>query len=215
MGMPSVMAMRDAAAAIRELKARLEIDPRTKYDGIATRDETIRLLEGKLAAIEAARAEADKKVANEEGISDLLLAQLERISKMAGKQTGEACEDAVERTLAEREAELVSKSYKLESVATTADGATAPEGCNPQRVEAPHIAHRIDCIGDASIFPCAGCAEAALVIERERAEKAEAELARLREHADDMALYAENPKLGTADGYMVAVDAYRADYPKE
>lgn len=49
MGMPSVMAMRDAAAAVRELKARLEIDPRHSIDGIAARDETIRMLEAKVA----------------------------------------------------------------------------------------------------------------------------------------------------------------------
>lgn len=52
MGMPSVMAMRDAAAAIRELKARLEIDPRHSIDGIAARDATIRMLEGRVAELE-------------------------------------------------------------------------------------------------------------------------------------------------------------------
>lgn len=38
---------KEAIAAIRELKARLEIDPRHSIDGIAARDETIRMLEGK------------------------------------------------------------------------------------------------------------------------------------------------------------------------
>ena len=52
MGMPSVMAMRDAAAAIRELKARLEIDPRHSIDGIAARDATIRMLEERVAELE-------------------------------------------------------------------------------------------------------------------------------------------------------------------
>lgn len=45
------------SARLAELEARLEIDPRTKYDGIATRDETIRQLERKLAE---ARKEAER-----------------------------------------------------------------------------------------------------------------------------------------------------------
>ena len=53
-------AYKDTAAAyvaalerIKELEARLEIDPRHPYDGIACRDETIRLLEAELATLRA------------------------------------------------------------------------------------------------------------------------------------------------------------------
>ncbi len=38
-----------AEAALAECRAKLEVDPRTKYDGIDCRDETIRLLEAALA----------------------------------------------------------------------------------------------------------------------------------------------------------------------
>lgn len=38
-----------------ELKARLEIDPSHPYDGIYTRDETIKMLEGQLSDLKAKR----------------------------------------------------------------------------------------------------------------------------------------------------------------
>ncbi len=44
-----------ADSRVEELEARLEIDPHTKFDGIAARDETIRLLEKKIAEYEKER----------------------------------------------------------------------------------------------------------------------------------------------------------------
>lgn len=58
-----------------------------------------------------------------------------------------------------------------------------------------------------------GCVARAIESERDRAERAEAELAKLRQHAEAMAEHWE--KDDTMNMMQSAVDAYRRDFPKE
>lgn len=132
MGMPSVMAMRDAAAAIRELKARLEIDPRHSIDGIAARDETIRMLEA--------------KVAERDRVIQLLT------NKTGPNSPASKCVEAIER--AERaEAKVAQKDKAL----------TDTQRINDKLLERM----------------------------QQRAERAEAEIANLKAHAEAMAFVVE------------------------
>lgn len=56
--------MQEAADEIERLRARLEIDPAHPYDGIATRDETIRMQDQEIdalrAEVEALRVDAER-----------------------------------------------------------------------------------------------------------------------------------------------------------
>lgn len=260
MGMPSVMAMRDAAAAIRELKARLEIDPRHSIDGIAARDETIRMLEEELARLKAPVEGEIALVLHTlrnmgrplTGPEQMILRVIESLSVMLAESNAGKDAAYLERN---KLVALLSAIFPSGIKRTAIEGWSDDwHGCvyidfpwgqaswHYHDSHAHLFAHLPAYQGAwdghtteqkyAAIVDASKHFESAerKLAEREkdlsamkvdkiwheaRAEKAEAELARLREHADDMALYAENPKLGTADGYMVAVDAYRAAYPKE
>lgn len=140
-----------AVAAIRELKARLEIDPRHSIDGIAARDETIRMLEA--------------KVAERDRVIQLLT------NKTGPNSPASKCVEAIER--AERaEAKVAQKDKAL----------TDTQRINDKLLERM----------------------------QQRAERAEAELANLKAHAEAMA----NCRMDIYEITDVR-EAYRRDYPKE
>jgi hypothetical protein len=58
-GINSLTLCDEAASRIEQLEKRLEIDPRTKYDGIDCRDATIKELERENAGLESKLAKAE------------------------------------------------------------------------------------------------------------------------------------------------------------
>jgi len=198
MGMPSVMAMRDAAAAIRELKARLEIDPRHSIYGIAARDETIRMLEEELARL---KAPVDGEIAEVVRDAAALVAHWPNVRQLQdGFMGGDPNFTQWDHSVRD---ESIRLSPAIERIAGTIE----------------QLAARVGALAYFTKLAQRGEIEAI-----SRAESAEAELAKLKAHAEAMAghlglgIRINDDQLPDSEWDFDAsslIRAYRADYPKE
>lgn len=173
-----------AVAAIRELKARLEIDPRHSIDGIAARDETIRMLEEELARL---KAPVDGEIAEVVRDAAALVAHWPNVRQLQdGFMGGDPNFTQWDHSVRD---ESIRLSPAIERIAGTIE----------------QLAARVGALAYFTKLAQRGEIEAI-----SRAESAEAELAKLKAHAEAMAdasyFDAERDR---------AIIAYRRDYPKE